>query len=408
MEKLFNVINVDENDRIGNLKSEAHSVVRSTKYFPIYNIGGKKMIFKPLSKTKPLTTPLFSYSEVYWSYIINKYFDPTAPRYYLATSSVIEKEQQKYYSQGVLVESLTPNDERLINLYDYFMENPDSSFDIKDYENYCMMNYDYTIILESNFIKNNKEIGEGLAYQILLSMLRQDQNFHYENVNFILNGGTLSLAPPIDFEFSTPFLYPDIRRLNLFEREKYIESLKIADDNDEIDTINYFLKSIGMQPISTASNKLRCNLCTIIKNYPEVVVEFTKQLDSLIIDLPDIKINDPDHYIGKLNSDYWEVWHAFFKENDLNKSEELKNMYPLQEINKDEVFGRISSDILSYSIELNMLLKTYLMAYYSGIEDIENMTMRDFYSKLSVANDEEIKDIDLVNKKLKLKKKETK
>ena len=298
--------------------------------------------------------------------------------------------------------------ERLINLYDFFDKHPDPLIDIKTYINYCMELYDYTKILSSDFIKNNKEIGENLAYQILLSILRQDQNFHYENVNFILNGGTLSLAPPIDFEFSTPFLYPDIRRLNLFEREKYIESLKIADDNDEIDTINYFLKSIGIQPMSSATNKLRSNLCTIIRNYPEVVFEFTKQLDSLIIDLPDIKIDDPDHYVGKLNSDYWEVGHAFFKENDLNKSEELKSMYPLQEINKDEVFGRISSDILSYSIELNMLFKTYLMAYYSGIEDIENMTMRDFYSKLSVANDEEIKDIELVSKKLKLKKKETK
>lgn len=265
MEKLFNVINIDENDRIGNLKAEAHSVVKSTKYFPIYNIGGKKMIFKPLSKTKPLTTPLFSYSEVYWSYIINKYFDPTAPRYYLANSNTVEKEQPKYYSQGVLIESLTPNDEKLINLYDYFMENPESSFDIKDYENYCMMNYDYTKILESNFIKNNKEIGAGLAYQILLSMLRQDQNFHYENVNFILDGDTLSLAPPIDFEFSTPFLYPDIRRLNLFEKEKYIDALKIVDGNDKSNTINSFLISLGLKTPNTLRGNLSQSLEIIQK-----------------------------------------------------------------------------------------------------------------------------------------------
>ena len=403
MENLFKVINVDENDRIGNLNSEAHSVVKSTKYFPIYNIDGKRMIFKPLSKTKPLTTPLFSYSEVYWSYIINKYFDSAAPRYYLANSSVVEKEQPKYYSQGVLVESLTPNDEKLINLYDYFMENPDNSFDIKDYENYCMMNYDYTKILESNFIKNNKKIGDGLSYQILLSILRQDQNYHYENINFILDSGDLSLAPPIDFEFSTPFLYPDIRRLNLFEREKYIGSLKIVDDDDEVDTINSFLRTIGMKTMSAGANKLKCNLCTIIRNHPKVVIEFTKKLDDLISDLPGIKIDDPDNYVGKLNSDYWEVGHAFFKENNLNKCEELKRMHPLQEIDKEAVFVRISSDILSYSSELNMLLKTYLMAYYNGIEDLENMTMRDFYSKLDITNNEEVEDIDIENKQLKLK-----
>lgn len=403
MEKLFNVVNINENDRIGNLKAEAHSVVKSTKYFPVYNIDGKKMIFKPLSKTKPLTTPLFSYSEVYWSYVINKFFDSNAPRYYLAISSTIEKEQPKYYSQGVLVESITPNEEKLINLYDYFMKNPDSSVDIKDYENYCMMNYDYTKILESNFIKNNNEIGKGLAYQILLSMLRQDQNFHYENINFILEDDILRLSPPIDFEFSTPFLYPDIERINLREKEKYIEALKIIDENDEDDTIKCFLKAIGMQNIFNISNKLKCNLCTIIRNYPEVVVKFIKNLDNLIKYLPNFKIDDPDNYVGKLNSNYWEVGHAFFKENDLDKYEKLKIMHPLQEINKIEVFNRISSDILNYSCELSKLLKMYLIAYYNEIEDLENMTMSDFYNKVNIDNDVEIKDIDIVSKKLILK-----
>lgn len=138
------------------------------------------------------------------------------------------------------------------------------------------------------------------------------------------------------------------------------------------------------------------------------MVKFTKNLDNLISNLPDIKIDDTDNYIGKLNSDYWTVGHAFFKENDLTKCEELKKKYPLQEIDKEVVFDRITSDILSYSIELNMILKTYLMAYYNGIEDLENMTMSDFYSRLNIANDEEIEDIDLASKQLKLKKKETK
>ena len=72
MDSLFNVIKLNYKDKNGVLVTEAHSQVKSKKSFPIYTINNKKMIFKPLSKTKPLTTPLFAYSEVYWSYIINK------------------------------------------------------------------------------------------------------------------------------------------------------------------------------------------------------------------------------------------------------------------------------------------------------------------------------------------------
>ena len=207
MKDLFDVVYVNNLDKIGNLKTEAHSSVKSTKYFPVFLMGGKKMIFKPLSKTKPLTTPLFAYSEIFWSYIINKYFDESAPRYYLAVCKGMENDQSKYFDQGVLVESINPNDEEMINLYDYYEENPDELVDIKEYVNYCMKNYDYSKILQSSFVRNNKRIGEQLSYQILLSILRQDQNFHYENVNFYKED--MVVTPPIDFEFSTPFLYPD-------------------------------------------------------------------------------------------------------------------------------------------------------------------------------------------------------
>ena len=198
MKRLFEVVELDIKDKTGNLKAEAHSSVKSTKYFPIYKKGEKTMIFKPLSKTKPLTTPFFAYSEVFWSYVIKKYFDDRTPLYRLATCNGIDEEQPKYSTKGVLVESITPNNEKLISLYDYFLANPEYIEDIKDYVNYCMKNYDYTSILSAKFIKSNKEIGEGLTLQILLSVLRQDQNFHYENINFYEEN--LSLAPPIDFE----------------------------------------------------------------------------------------------------------------------------------------------------------------------------------------------------------------
>ena len=234
MEKIFKIINLDNKQKIGNLTAEAHSKVKSQKFFPVYMINNKKMIFKPLSKTKPLTTPFFAYSEVYWSYVIKKYFDPKAPRYYLAISKGIEEEQPKYFKHGVLVESITPNDEKLINLYDYFIEHPDPSVNIKDYTNYCMKNYDYSEILSSDFIKTNKEIGEDLAQQILLSILRQDQNFHYENINFISNGKSEEIAPPIDFEFSTPFLYPDKQEDYQCEQERYKKGLTIKYEEDNM------------------------------------------------------------------------------------------------------------------------------------------------------------------------------
>lgn len=399
MENLFKVINLDNKDKIGNLTVEAHSSVKSKKYFPVYIIDGKKMIFKPLSKTKPLTTPLFAYSEVYWSYIINKYFDKNTPRYYLATSKNIEREQPKYYEQGVLVESLTPNNEQLINLFDYFTDHPEPSINIKDYINYCMKNYDYTKILSSNFIQKNKDIGEYLSYQILLSILRQDQNFHYENINFFKEP-ELSLAPPIDFEFSTPFLYPDKEDDYIRIKEKYINSLNIKYEEDQISKI---LKQFILEKGSNMNSVLSTNVTLIVKMYPNTVLKFIKTLDKLIEELPKITISDPDNYIGKLNSDYWEVGHAYYKDNNLNKYKELKQKIILQEINKKLTFKRISSDILEFTKYFNLILKIYLLAHYNEIEDLENLTIKELLNKLNVTDDVTIDNINIETKELKLK-----
>ena len=67
-------------NRIGNLKSEAVGVVSGEKHFPIFP---GNMIFKPLTKSKPLSPPLNPYAYVFWSTIIYEYF-MTAPRYELA------------------------------------------------------------------------------------------------------------------------------------------------------------------------------------------------------------------------------------------------------------------------------------------------------------------------------------
>ena len=48
--------------RSGNLKAEAVGVVKGEKHFPVFE---GDVVFKPLTKSKPLSTPLFAYAEVF-------------------------------------------------------------------------------------------------------------------------------------------------------------------------------------------------------------------------------------------------------------------------------------------------------------------------------------------------------
>ena len=84
-------------DRIGNLKAEAVGVVSGEKHFPIFP---GNMIFKPLTKSKPFSTPLYAYAEVFWSTVINKYFMP-APQYELATCEGYEEVNEKLEAEGL-------------------------------------------------------------------------------------------------------------------------------------------------------------------------------------------------------------------------------------------------------------------------------------------------------------------
>ena len=69
---LFDINNYDIKDKKRYLYKKPSGVVSSKKSFPVFEDNNKEYIFKPLSKTKPLSTPLFAYSEVYWSYLIKK------------------------------------------------------------------------------------------------------------------------------------------------------------------------------------------------------------------------------------------------------------------------------------------------------------------------------------------------
>ena len=85
-------------DRTGNLTAEAVGVVKGEKYFPVFEGG---MVFKPLTKSKPFSTPLFAYAEVFWSEVIRGYF-VEAPQYRLAFCEGYEKEVPKYYDYGTV------------------------------------------------------------------------------------------------------------------------------------------------------------------------------------------------------------------------------------------------------------------------------------------------------------------
>lgn len=57
MENIFHVTDLTKESPMEQLIAEAHSQVKSRKVFQVYEKDGQKMIFKPLSKSKPLTTP---------------------------------------------------------------------------------------------------------------------------------------------------------------------------------------------------------------------------------------------------------------------------------------------------------------------------------------------------------------
>ena len=85
-------------ERTGNLKAEAVGVVSGEKHFPVFE---DRMVFKPLTKSKPFSTPLFACAEVFWSWVIDTYFVP-APLYQLAFCRGYEAECEKYYDYGTV------------------------------------------------------------------------------------------------------------------------------------------------------------------------------------------------------------------------------------------------------------------------------------------------------------------
>ena len=151
-------------ERTGNLKAEAVGVVSGEKHFPVFE---GRMVFKPLTKSKPLSTPLFAYAEVFWSWVIDAYFIP-APQYQLALCRGYEAECGKYYDYGTVSPMIYEEGEHLLNLLEFFRAYPDDKVQIDDYLNYCQMFYDYTEILEADYFQKNSG-NDHMEYDMLIS-----------------------------------------------------------------------------------------------------------------------------------------------------------------------------------------------------------------------------------------------
>ncbi len=351
----WNVYYYNYHDRIGNLNSQAQGVVKSNKFFPIFKVDNQDMIFKPLSKTKPLSTPYFAYSEVFWSTIINRYFDNSTPIYRLAICENIEDDFNNKYHHGTIVNFLEKPNERLINLYEVFRDNPDPNVNISDYINYCERFYSYIDIFESKLMKGNKCLAESLAFQVLLSILKLDQNYHYENVLFRVKDNKInSLAPMIDHEFSTMFLYLDNLIMNKARFNSALKSLTASNNTSDI------LELLWYESFAILSK----NLDVIVSRYQEVTVEFLKRLKNFINDFksePFILKNY--NYLIPFNSDNYKIGHALFKDHDLQEAyriqQELEQYNPsindISNIVYEETL--ISSQILSSEIEKRLLKK---------------------------------------------------
>jgi len=135
---LFKVKEVNYIDRIDEIDKFSSGKVKSQKKFPIFlDDNEKRCIFKPLSPSKPYSNPTFAYSEVYWSYLINTFFDERAPKYELAICNDMPSKDSQEISnrKGVLVESYLKSNQHDVNLLEYYRANPDKSVNIDEYIN---------------------------------------------------------------------------------------------------------------------------------------------------------------------------------------------------------------------------------------------------------------------------------
>lgn len=361
----YHVYTYDYNLRDGELDAEAKGVVKSKKNFPYFLENGKKMIFKPLSKTKPLSTPYFAYSELVWSHLLNYFFDSNIPIYHLATCNGYEESVPKYHNYGAIVESVTNNEEKLVNIYEYFMKHPDQVVTpkIEDYINYCLVYYDYTFFYSSDFFQNNPEIASEIGRQILYSILRGDQNYHYENISLVYEGDIFKrVAPPIDHEFSDVFLYLDQELNHLNIHGKQINELLLDRSSLLNDKAKSFLNLLDEEERKKwLSSKSLNNIEIITKLYPEMVESFISSLENMIAYLRKYPILLENHgYLEEFSSDEFQVGTLRYKKGDEKSALELECRLEKREVSVEEVNQFVNNEIYDNADLLKKTLENKL------------------------------------------------
>lgn len=355
----YKVRNYDYNKRSGNLDVEAKGKVKSKKYFPYFYEDGKRKIFKPLSKTKPFSTPYFAYSELVWSHILHYFFDENIPLYHLAKCEGYEQAEPKYHNYGTIVESVTNENERLVNLYEYFMLHPNKQVTglIADYTNYCEKYYDYSFFFESELLKNNPEIATEISKQILYSILRGDQNYHYENVSFVYEGEELKrVAMPIDHEFSSIFMYPDQRVKHMAMSDKFYDFLR----ENESERSKMIKAILGIQ--NEKCNLIK-NIETTVKLYPEVVETFIDSLNHMRDELRQSPVILEDHdFLEPFSSYDFEAGILRYKEKDLEGALKKEKETEKVKVSVEEANEFINQEILNNADVVKKTLENKLVS----------------------------------------------
>lgn len=394
---IFKIEEFDIKDKKRNLNSKSSGIVSSTKYFPVFEVDGKEKIFKPLSKTKPLSTPLFSYSEVYWSYLINKYIDKSSPVYTLAYCKGLSKEEPKYHEKGCIVDNILNQGESLINILELFKRYPDTLVDIDNYTNYCEVQYDYEPILRSAFFTEKQDLAKKLCEQILCSVLRRDDNYHYENVSLIEKEGRIErVAPIIDLEFSEMFMYPDKNELHKNRFSLYDEGMSPIFKYD--DSISYeenyclFKKKIEEGSIYDKSDRyhfgnLLRNLKTIVELHPDVVKDFLEKLKLMRKEVEELNITFDNDFLGRFSSDDYKPSSMIIKD---GKTEEDIEYIELEKqinekritISQEEFNNNLKREVLWSIDKLSFILKLLLSFYEERIIDIKNYNNETLYESV--------------------------
>jgi hypothetical protein len=279
-----------------------------------------------------MSTPLFAYAEVFWSRVIDEYFMP-APMYQLAWCRGYEDVEKKYLDYGTVVPYIynPAKGEHLVNLLEFFRKHPDDHVDIDNYVNYCQMFYDYTDIFQATYFHEHHDIASQLAMNVLVAILKGDQNFHYENVAFICDSSDniCGLAPMIDHEFSTYYMFPD----NLRENIRWFGELQRSIGGEPVEEGEYdFLTNPAERKLMERSAvALHNNLLYVREHFPDVTQDFLDKLSRFEADLKnhsdELLIQKEPDYPDTANSNAWLIGKARFKDKNETLAREYEEKY---------------------------------------------------------------------------------